>query len=41
MHAGLQLIEVISHIACEVSGREHGQKVIQQLEQNGYQTTME
>lgn len=41
MHAGLQLNEVILHIACEVSGREHGQKVIQQLEQNGYQTTME
>ena len=41
MHAGLQLNEVILHIACEVSGRGHGQKVIQQLEQNGYQTTME
>lgn len=41
MHADLQLNEVILHVACEVSGPEHGQDVIQQLEKNGYQTTME
>ena len=41
MHAALQIHEVILHVACEVSGPEHGQDVIQQLEKNGYQTTME
>lgn len=41
MHADLQLNEVILHTACEVSGAQHGRKVLERLEQNGYKTTME
>lgn len=36
MSAELQLNETILHIACEVSGFEHGRRVIGALESNGY-----
>lgn len=41
MHADLQLNEVILHIACEVSGAQHGKKVLECLEENGYKTMLE
>ncbi len=36
MSAELQLNETILHIACEVSGFEHGRRVINSLEKHGY-----
>ena len=33
--------EAIIHIACEVGGREHGQRVISALEKNGYKVVLE
>ena len=36
MSTELSLNETILHIACEVSGFEHGKKLIDALEQNGY-----
>lgn len=33
--------EVIIHIACEVGGVEHGKMVIEKLEENGYEVTLE
>lgn len=33
--------EVIIHIACDVSGREHGEKVVKTLEKHGYKITRE
>lgn len=33
--------EVIIHMACEVGGIEHGRKVIDKLEKNGYSITLE
>lgn len=33
--------EVIIHIACDVGGREHGEKVVKTLEKNGYKVTRE
>lgn len=33
--------EVIIHMACEVGGIEHGKKVIDKLEKNGYSITLE
>lgn len=39
MSAELQLNETILHIACEVSGFEHGQRVLSALEKAGYNVT--
>lgn len=36
MSAELQLSETILHIACEVSGFEHGSRVLSELEKSGY-----
>ena len=36
MSAELQLSETILHIACEVSGFEHGKRLLKQLENEGY-----
>ncbi len=33
--------EAIIHIACEVGGTEHGKKVVEALEKNGYSITLE
>jgi threonine dehydratase len=33
--------EAIIHIACEVSGREHGQRVMKALKDNGYKVVKE
>ncbi|MBQ7125140.1 MAG: threonine ammonia-lyase [Clostridia bacterium] len=33
--------EAIIHIACEVGGREHGKKVVERLEKNGYKVVKE
>lgn len=41
LSAELDPNEAIIHIACEVSGREHGKRVIERLEQNGYKVVME
>ena len=39
--ADLDPNEAIIHIACEVGGREHGERVIKVLEKNGYNIVME
>ena len=36
MSPELQLSETILHIACEVSGFEHGKRLLKQLEAEGY-----
>ncbi|WRS27052.1 threonine ammonia-lyase [Oscillospiraceae bacterium MB08-C2-2] len=36
LNSNLQLGEAILHVACEVSGHEHGKALIKQLEANGY-----
>lgn len=41
LSADLDPNEAIIHIACEVGGKEHGQKVISMLEERGYIVTME
>lgn len=41
MSADLDPNEAIIHIACEVGGKEHGEKVKRALEKNGYKITME
>ena len=41
LNSNLQLNEAILHVACEVSGKEHGDQVIQRLETAGYRTLME
>ena len=41
MSAELDPNEAIIHIACEVGGKEHGQKVIKALKSNGYNVTLE
>ncbi len=41
MNADLNPNEVIIHLACEVSGKEHGNKVVRKLEQNGYKVIKE
>ena len=41
MSADLDPHEVILHIACEVGGKEHGEKVVKNLEDNGYKVIME
>lgn len=33
--------EAIIHIACEVGGKEHGERVVKTLEKNGYKVVME
>lgn len=39
--ADLNPNEVIIHIACDVGGKEHGEKVVKRLEKNGYKVVME
>ena len=41
LSADLDPNEAIIHIACEVGGREHGERVIKVLEKNGYNIVME
>ena len=41
MRANLDLGEAILHVACEVSGFEHGRELIRQLEQHGYKIFVE
>ena len=41
LSAELDPNEAIIHIACEVGGREHGQRVISALEKNGYKVVLE
>lgn len=41
LSAELDPNEAIIHIACEVGGKEHGQKVVKALEKNGYTIVME
>ena len=41
LSAELDPNEAIIHIACEVGGREHGERVIKVLEKNGYNIVME
>lgn len=41
MSAELDPNQVIIHVACEVGGKEHGQKVVKELEKNGYKVEME
>ncbi len=41
MSAELDPNQVIIHVACEVGGKEHGQKVVKALEKNGYKVEME
>ena len=40
-NAQLRLDEANLHVACEVSGAEHGTKLIDALEQHGYKTIIE
>jgi ACT domain-containing protein len=39
--ANLSLEEANLHVACEVSGVEHGKELIDKLELNGYKTIVE
>ncbi len=41
LSADLNPNEVIIHFACEVSGKEHGNKVVKTLEKNGYKVIKE
>ncbi|MEE1224469.1 MAG: threonine ammonia-lyase [Clostridia bacterium] len=41
LSAELDPNEAIIHIACEVSGKEHGEKVVKTLEKNGYKVVKE
>jgi len=41
MSADLDPHEVILHIACEVAGKEHGEKVVRKLEEAGYKVIIE
>ena len=41
MSSDLDPNEAIIHIACEVGGREHGQRVISKLEKSGYNVILE
>lgn len=41
LSSNLQLNEAILHVACEVSGREHGDQMIRELEAAGYKTYIE
>lgn len=41
MHADLNPNEAIIHIACEVGGKEHGEKVVGALKESGYNVIME
>ena len=41
MSPELQLSETILHIACEVSGVEHGKRLLEQLESEGYNSEFE
>jgi threonine dehydratase len=41
MSADLDPHEVILHIACEVGDKAHGEKVVENLEKNGYRVDME
>lgn len=41
LNAGLGLNDAIVHIACEVSGKEHGADLLKRLTDGGYEVTME
>lgn len=41
LHSDLQLNEAILHVACEVSSREHGARLIEELAKAGYKILME
>ncbi len=41
MSADLDPQEVILHIACEVADKEHGEKVVESLEHQGYKVFIE
>ena len=41
LSAELDPNEAIIHIACEVGGKEHGEKVVKALEKNGYKVVRE
>lgn len=41
MSADIDPNEAIIHIACEVGGKEHGEKVIKAMEKNGYKIVLE
>lgn len=41
LNSNLQLGEAILHIACEVSGHDHGRLLVQKLEENGYRIELE
>jgi len=41
MSADLDPHEVILHIACEVGDKKHGERVVKNLEKNGYKVIME
>ena len=41
LSADLDPNEAIIHIACEVGGKEHGERVIKTLEKNGYKIILE
>ena len=41
LSAELDPNEAIIHIACEVGGLKHGQRVVAKLEKNGYRVIME
>ena len=41
MDSDLRLNEAYLHVACEVTGNEHGQRLISELQQKGYKITLE
>lgn len=41
LNSSLQMNEAILHVACEVSGKEHGNQIITELRAAGYQTELE
>ena len=41
LHTDLELGDAILHVACEVSSREHGQRMIKMLQDDGYEVTVE
>jgi len=41
LSSNLQLNEAILHVACEVSGKEHADQMIRELEKAGYKTYIE
>ena len=41
MDSDLRLNEAYLHVACEVTGNQHGRRLISELQQNGYKITLE